>query len=302
MEFGRVTESELDNIDFSLPADPAFNDAVLKGVTGKNPKVYIGCTKWGRTEWLGKIYPPKTKEKDFLQHYVQHYNSIELNATHYKIYGTENIQKWADKAAGKDFLFCPKMYNGVTHFGSLKGKDLLTTEFLKGVLAFGKHLGPIFIQVSESFSPNRKNELFTYLQSLPKDLQFFIEVRHPEWFANPVIANEFFSTLQQLNIGAVITDASGRRDCAHMHLPVAKTFIRYMGNSLHTTDYTRIDEWVNRIKRWMDKGLSELYFFMHMHNEATSPELTIYLVDKLNKECGLKLQKPAFISQQQNLF
>ena len=301
MEFGRVTIGELDKVDFSLPADPAFNYSVLKGKPVKNPKVYIGCAKWGRTEWIGKIYPPKTKEKDFLQLYVQHYNSIELNATHYKIYSSESIQKWADKAVGKEFLFCPKMYKGVTHFGSLKGKDLLTTEFLKGIEAFGKNLGPIFIQVSESFSPNRKNELFTYLRSLSKDLQFFVEVRHPEWFVNPVIANELFSTLQQLNMGALITDAGGRRDCAHMYLPVTKTFIRYVGNSLHASDYTRIDEWVKRMKYWLDKGLSEVYFFMHMHNEATSPELTVYLVDKLNKECGLNLQKPAFISQQQNL-
>ncbi|CAN5192741.1 hypothetical protein BH11BAC5_BH11BAC5_05160 [soil metagenome] len=302
MEFGRVPESELDQIDFSLLADPAFNSIVLNGMAVKNPKVYIGCAKWGRTEWLGKIYPPKTKEKDFLQHYVQHYNSIELNATHYQLYATDTIQKWADKASGKDFLFCPKMYNGVTHFGSLKGKDVLTAEFLKGVLAFGKNLGPIFIQVSESFSPARKSELFAYLQSLPKEFQFFVEVRHQEWFANAVISKEFFTALRQLNMGAVITDASGRRDCAHMCLPVAKTFIRYVGNSLHPSDYTRIDVWINRIKYWLDKGVREVYFFMHMHNEATSPELTVYLVDKLNKECGLKLPKPIFVSQQQNLF
>lgn len=66
--------------------------------------------------------PRKTKEKDFLQHYVQHYNSIELNAMHYKIYGTEGIAKWAEKAADKDFLFCPKIYQGVTHRGSLTNK------------------------------------------------------------------------------------------------------------------------------------------------------------------------------------
>jgi len=41
--------------------------------------------------------------------------------------------------------------------------------------------------------------------------------------------------------------------------------------------------------------LQELYFFMHMHDEATSPELTVYLVDRLNKECGLNLIKPKFI-------
>jgi uncharacterized protein YecE (DUF72 family) len=302
MEFGRVPENELNSIDFTLHADPAFNDKALKGKPMANPKVYIGCAKWGRTEWVGKIYPPKTKEKDFLQHYVQHYNSIELNATHYKIYGAENIQKWAANAAKKNFLFCPKMYKGVTHYGSLKGKDAMTTEFLKGVLAFKKHLGPIFIQVSESFSPNRKDELFAYLESLPTDLQFFVEVRHPEWFSNPAKANELFTKLRQLNIGAVITDTSGRRDCAHMYVTVPKVFIRYVGNSLHATDFTRIDEWVARMKCWLDNGLKEAYFFMHMHDEATSPELTVYLVDQLNKECGLSLPKPTFISKQNGLF
>jgi hypothetical protein len=32
-----------------------------------------------------------------------------------------------------------------------------------------------------------------------------------------------------------------------------------------------------------------------MHDEAKSPELTLYLVDKLNEICGLNLGKPKFI-------
>jgi len=295
MEFGRVDESKLNNIDFSLPPEPAFNNQMLKGRPVKHPKIYIGCAKWGRVEWVGKIYPPKTKEKDFLDHYVQHYNCIELNATHYKIYGANGIAKWAAKAKGKNFLFCPKMYQGVTHKGSLKGKDFLTSEFLRGIVAFEKHLGPIFVQVSDTFSPNRKEELFNYLRSLPTDLQFFLEVRHPDWFGKQNIREELFNTLKEMNMGAVITDTSGRRDCAHMHLTIPKAFIRYVGNSLHPTDYTRTDVWVDRMKYWLDKGLEELYFFMHMHDEAYSPELTVYLVDKLNAICGLQLQKPVFI-------
>jgi uncharacterized protein YecE (DUF72 family) len=295
MEFGRVPESELDHIDFSLPPEPAGNKKILKGKPVMNPKVYVGCAKWGRQEWVGKIYPLKTKEKDFLQHYVEHYNSIELNATHYKIYGETGISKWADKAKDKDFKFCPKMYQGVTHRGSLKGKDFISTEFFRGIVAFGKHLGPVFVQVSDSFSPNRKKELFDYLASLPKDLTFFLEVRHPNWFAKPDIREELFDTLTALNMGAVITDTAGRRDCAHMHLTIPKAFIRYVGNSLHTSDYTRCSNWVERIKYWLDRGLEELYFFMHMHDEATSPELTVYLVDIMNAEMGLNLIKPRLI-------
>jgi uncharacterized protein YecE (DUF72 family) len=294
MEFGRIPENELDKINFKLPAEPAFNKKILKGEAVKNCKVYVGCAKWGRVEWVGKIYPPKTKEKDFLDHYVNHYNSIELNATHYKVYGAAGIQKWADKANDKDFLFCPKMFQGVTHRGSLKGKDFILNEFLRGIVAFEKHLGPIFVQVSDAFSPKRRDELFDFLKSLPTDLQFFLEVRHPDWFKDEM-KEEMFETLKKIKVGAVITDTAGRRDCAHMYVTIPKVFIRYVGNSLHKTDYTRIDDWVKRIKYYMDNGMKEIYFFMHMHDEATSPELTVYLVDKLNKVCGLNLIKPKFV-------
>jgi hypothetical protein len=36
------------------------------------------------------------------------------------------------------------------------------------------------------------------------------------------------------------------------------------------------------MKYWLNKGIEELYFFMHMHVEATSPELTAYLIEKMN--------------------
>jgi uncharacterized protein YecE (DUF72 family) len=298
MEFGRVPETALKNIDFSLPPEPVLNKKVLNGKPVKNPKVYIGCAKWGITEWVGKIYPPRTKEKKFLQHYVQHYNCIELNATHYKIYGEPGIRKWAEVAKGKDFLFCPKMYKGLTHRGKLDGRHPLLNEFFRGIVAFEKHLGPVFVQVSDTFSTKRKQELFDFLLALPKDLQFFLEVRHPDWFGKEKERHDMFEFLKTNNMGAVITDTAGRRNCAHMHLTIPKAFIRYIGNSLHRTDFARTDAWIERMKYWLDHGLQELYFFMHMHDEATSPELTVYLIDKMNAACGLNLIKPQFISEE----
>jgi uncharacterized protein YecE (DUF72 family) len=298
MEFGRIDTEQLNSTDFGLTAEPAWNKTVLTGNKVKSA-VYVGCAKWGRKEWVGKLYPPKTKERDFLQHYVEHYNSIELNATHYKIYGPAGVERWNSLAGNKDFKFCPKMYQGITHRGSLKGKDFLTTEFLRGVLAFGNHLGPIFIQLSESFGPGRRDEIFTFLRSLPVDLQFFVEVRHPEWFRNEPFFRELLTTLLSLNMGIVITDTAGRRGCCHMHLTIPKTFIRFVGNSLHQTDYTRCDDWVSRIKYWLGAGMQELYFFMHMHDEAYSPELTHYLTKKLNAVCKLDLPVPVLLAQEE---
>ncbi len=298
MDFGRVPEAELHTIDLSLPKDPAGNKIVLEQA-GKtdSPKILVGCAKWGRKEWIGKIYPLKTKEAHFFDEYVKHYNSIELNATHYRV-SVPDIVKWNAKVAGKDFLFCPKVPQSISHFSSAfqkPGTQDQLNDFLAAVSEFKEHLGPIFLQVSDKFGPKKKKELFDFLATLPQDVKWFFEVRHPEWFSETE-QKDLFNTLYQLNIGSVITDTAGRRDCCHMHLTTPSTFVRFVGNSLDKTDYTRIDDWVKRIKKWLDAGLQELYFFMHMHDEAYSPELSLYLAEQLNKKCKLDVIKPTFVS------
>ncbi len=241
MQFGLVPEDTLNKINFSLPKEPAFNDFTTMSDKEQNAKVYTGCNMWGQKEWVGKIYPAATKEKDFLTHYSKQYNSVELNATHYKIYHPSVLKSWSEKVQNNNFIFCTKMFKGITHDGSLLNKQILTTQFLNSVVALEQNLGPIFIQLSDSFSPKRKDELFYYLNTLPKEFQFFVEVRHADWFMQTTIQTELFSFLKNNNIGAIITDTAGKRACAHMHLTIPKTFIRFVGNSLHPTDYTRID-------------------------------------------------------------
>ncbi len=295
MEFGRIEVGDLDKVDFHLPPEPEANKLILKSGADGTPAVYVGCAKWGRAEWVGRIYPPRTREKDFLRNYVLHYNAVEVNATHYKIFGEKATRAWAEKAKDRNFKFCPKMFQGITHRGKLTDKRFLTNEFLRGIAGFGQALGPVLIQVSDSFSPKRKKELFDFLSSLPSTFDYVAEVRHAGWFATAKERDELFSFLTNHNIGAVITDTAGRRDCAHMRLTVPKAFIRYVGNSLHATDYSRIDEWVARIAHWLRHGIRQVCFFMHMHDESTSPDLTVYLVDKLNDACNLDLIKPTFL-------
>jgi len=126
----------------------------------------------------------------------------------------------------------------------------------------------------------------------PKTNQLFIELRHLDWFSDSKILQELINELVLQKVGLIITDTAGRRDVAHMNLTIPKAFIRFVGNSLHPTDYKRCDEWVERIKFWLSKGLEELYFFMHMHDEAKSPELAVYLIEQLNKKCNLNLHNP----------
>lgn len=304
MEFGKVHPSLLQTITFALPEDGPFTQRVLTGERSAELKVYLGAPKWARSEWEGIIYPEGLKEKEHLAHYVQHFNSIELNATHYKIYPESTIRKWAEKAEGRDFRFCPKVPQSISHYSelsSLRARQL-TDQFLQGIVGFGETLGPVFLQLSEKYSPQRREQLLIYLEQWPKDVDLFVEVRHPDWFSDPDNRTWLFGNLHRLGIGAVITDTSGRRDCVHMEATVPRTMIRFVGNGKHPTDYTRIDAWVERLQTWIANGIEEIWFFVHQPHELYSPEMCAYFVEKINAACGLKLVPPQFIVKEKTLF
>ena len=289
MDFGRVEYSRLSEINFKLPKEPYTNSTVLKGRRSQNPKFYVGLAKWGRKEWIGKLYPKGTKESAFQSEYQKHFNSIEFNASHYKLPSEQDIERWLEKATSSDIIFSPKVYQGISHYGSFNDKQFLTDVFLKSMSRFGKHLGPIFLQLSDKFGPKRKDELFSYLSMFPRDVQLFLEIRHPDWFEKAT-SDELFQKLRKLQVGSVITDTAGRRDALHMHLTIPKTIVRFVANDLHETDFVRLNDWISRIKYWTENGLEEVYFFIHSLDERFAPELAQYLIKGLNDECdaGLK--------------
>ncbi len=301
MEFGRITSEELEKVDFTLPPDRQETTRLLASAKSVKPEIFVGCAKWGRKDWVGKIYPKGTKEGEFLNHYAQHFNCIELNATFYRMPTVEQTQGWRSKV-GSDFKFCPKFTDQITHIKRLKDVKEATDRFLEGISGFKENLGPIFLMPHPGMAPKTQDTIEAFIQSLPKDIKLFVEFRHPEWFTNENAFQSAFSMLEKNKAGAVITDASGRRDCVHMRLTTPEAFIRFVGNGLHPSDYTRIDDWVQRIKHWMTQGIERVYFFMHQHEELHSPELSKYLIEQLNKHCGLSIPVPKFVEQDMELF
>ena len=294
MEFGKISPEELATTDFSLPADRPENTRILGGKVRPEAGIYVGCAKWGRKDWIGKIYPPGTKEDDFLPLYARHFNSIELNATFYKIPSFKQTQEWKSKV-GKDFLFTPKISNSISHIHRLKDVGERLGWFLKGIEGFGENLGPVFLMLHPNMGPKSLGTLETFIQQLPKAVRLFVELRHEGWYNDDGAFQSVFDMLERHGTGAVITDVAGRRDCVHMRLTTPEAFIRFVGNDLHPTDYSRVDEWVRRIKTWMESGLKRVYFFLHENEEVHSPVIARYAIREFNKHCGANLPEPVFV-------
>lgn len=295
MDFGKVTPDDLSAIDFSLPSDHPDTTKILAKAKGKTI-FYVGCAKWGRPDWVGKIYPPKTKQAQFLDHYAKHFNTIELNATFYRMPTKTQIKGWKNKVS-EGFKFCPKFVDQITHIKRLKDTQELLDRFFEAIYEFKENLGPIFLMPHPQMGPKSLEVQQAFIESLPKDIELFVEQRHKDWYAIPEAQDRLFSVMQANQAGSIITDASGRRDCVHMRLSTPQAFIRFVGNGLHPTDYTRIDDWVNRMKAWSEQGIEKIYFFMHQHEELHSPELCKYLIGEMNKKIGTQLQVPKFVGE-----
>lgn len=294
MDFGRV--KNIDAVDYSLPPDHEITKNVLKDqkATKKPVQLYIGCAKWGREDWIGKIYPKGTRSKDFLSHYVKSFNCIELNALFYNLQPKNIIERWAS-LAGDDFRFCPKFSNSISHIRQLKNADKETGRYIDHMKSFGDKLGPAFLQLSDRFGVNRSDVVEDYIKRLPRDFKTIVEFRHKDWFMTSHTVDNIFKLFCELKIGTVITDTSGRRDCLHMKLTTPLAFIRFVGNNMHPTDFARIDSWAERVSNWIEKGLREIYFFIHNHEELNSPELCKYAIEQFNKRCGTSLKAPVLL-------
>ena len=298
MKFGFLPPEELEKADLSLPPDHPGTTALFKTLeSSSDPQIYVGCAKWGRDEWVGQLYPEGTKDKQYLDNYVDHFNAIEVNATFYQT-RKANVEKWAEKGV-EGFKFCPKFTRRISHLKRLKEVEESTGYYFDAIQQFGEFLGPTFLQMPDNFAPKYFDRLADYLRALPEGADVVVELRHPEWYSDEDAANKTFDLLQTLGLSAVITDVAGRRDCVHQRLTSEKVFIRFNGYGWHPTDFARMDEWVERIAYWMDNGIKEVYFFAHQQDEAQTPGTADYFLQKYNERTGRTVKRPQFIERPQ---
>lgn len=288
MKFGSVENPEL--VDFTLPEDHPETARVLKEKgSSKKPEIYVGCAKWNRQELKG-FYPRGTKDE--LSYYSSQFNSIELNATFYQRYGHDQVETWREKTP-ENFKFFPKVSRYISHIKRLYNTDRETEDFCDVMSAFKEKLGMIFLQVHDNFATKNYDRLENFIENWPKELPLGVELRNSKWFEGEV-AEKVYHLFETYNITNIIVDTAGRRDLLHMRLTTPKAFIRYVGAN-HSSDYTRLDDWFERIKKWIDLGIDNIYLFVHQNIEKESPLLSAYFIERLNKELGYDLKVPQAI-------
>jgi uncharacterized protein YecE (DUF72 family) len=231
-------------------------------------KIRTGMAGWVFPEWRGgQFYPDGLKQKEELHWASRHVTAIEINATFYSNQKAASFQNWASQVP-PGFVLAVKGPQLVTHIKKLKDVEQpLANFFASGVLALGRHLGPICWQLPGNLSFNAER-IGSFLKLLPhtvKDAQTLgkkhderigepfldgkltgpirhaVEVRHAS-FADPA----FIELLRAHNVALVIADTA---DWPYVDQTADFTYCRLQGapGSDHY-EPAEIDAWASRFK------------------------------------------------------
>ena len=251
---------------------------------------YIGCAVWGYKDWVGDLFPKGSKNADFLSLYSRRMTTVEGNTTFYATPRVEVVQRWAAETPDT-FRFCFKLPREVSHEGSLAAQVKTTREFIDRLAPLGERLGPFFLQLPPGYRADKIKDLEQWLAEWPTDYRLAVEVRHDDWYADPY-ESALINLLHQYDAGRVVMDvrplnagplpgadvdlqaARDRKPDVPMH-PLRSSdiaLIRYIGHPTPELNGPLLDEWAQRVAKWLADG-TEVYFFCHCPDERRSPAL-----------------------------
>ncbi len=246
---------------------------------------FLGCAVWAYKGWIGDLYPPNSRQTDFLRLYSRRLTTVEGNTTFYAVPDRDTVVRWAvDMPPG--FAFCPKLPRDLTHKNALRPSLPDALQFLEKMQGLGDRLGPIFAQLPPHYGPALLDDLTTFLTAWPRsEAPLAVEVRHPDWFREPH-ASAVTSVLERLGVGRVLLDSrpiyagpddpqvtmERRKPKLPLQPNVTAPFslVRFISHPHRECNQPFLEEWVGYVERWLRQG-TRIYFFVHCPVEAQSP-------------------------------
>jgi uncharacterized protein YecE (DUF72 family) len=222
-------------------------------------EVRIGCSGWSYDDWRGDFYPDGTPTSRWLEHYASVFDTVEVNATFYRLPKVETVRGWAEQVPA-DFRFAVKGSRYLTHMKRLRDVEAGLSRYWERIepLREAGKLGPVLWQLPGNFHRNDET-LAAALAALPAAEHCF-EFRHPSWFVKDV-----YSLLEQHGASLALGDDKRRR------LPAANPVGQIAYLRLHYGSHGRggnysqreLATWRRRVAAWR----SQRPVFVYLNND-----------------------------------
>jgi uncharacterized protein YecE (DUF72 family) len=226
--------------------------------------LFVGTSGWVYKGWAGTFYPENIPARDHLAFYASNFNTVEINATFYRLPPEAMVLGWRERAP-RGFIYAVKGSRFITHMKKLKVEPESIDIFFDRARLLRECLGPILWQLP----PNLRHDperLDTFLSRLPAKFRYAVEFRHPSW-----INEETFDVLRRRNTAHVSLSSMAMP----LNLTVTTDFayIRFHGlQGGFAHDYTReeLAPWAEHCRAALRNKLTVYAYF---NNDANTRAL-----------------------------
>ncbi|MFL5822893.1 MAG: DUF72 domain-containing protein [Solirubrobacteraceae bacterium] len=225
----------------------------------------VGCSGWMYDSWRGRLYPEREPKRRWLELYAQHFDTVEVNSTFYRLARPTGVAGWVAQTP-PNFLFAVKASRYLTHvkrLGDIREGIARFYEPLEPLLTSAK-MGPVLWQLPENFHRD-DGRLAGWLELLPPG-RHTIEFRHPSWFVPEVMER-----LRSHQVALTIGDHPQRPFQSH-EATASWRFVRFhYGARGRAGNYSvsELEEWAGRIARWPRS--EELYIYFNNDWNSYAP-------------------------------
>jgi len=170
--------------------------------------------------WRGAFYPEKLPVKHWFRHYAEHFDTVEINNSFYRLPKPETLDTWRDQAP-PGFCYALKANRYLTQMKRLLDcagpMDRMMTVFRHLI----PRLGPVLYQLPPTLGIDL-DRLERFLELTPRDLRAVFEFRHKSWYVEATRA-----LLDRHGAGFVVHDMPGSATPRWTSGPIA--YVRFHG-------------------------------------------------------------------------
>ncbi len=237
--------------------------------------IFVGSSGWTYNDWTGVFYPKGVYGSARLSYYAERFDTVEINATYYRVPTQSMIQAW-NKRLGPEFHLVVKGPRVVTHLKRLKDCEESLALYLELVLQLTR-LKVVLWQLPPSL---RKDipRLEAFLSQLPTTVRHAVEFRHESWWDDETTAllsryKAAFVTVSHPNLPDVIIPTTDF------------LYVRFHGVGEEKYRYYYSDEeltaWCTKIAPFLDTH--NVYAFFNNDYDANAPANAVTLRDMLQR-------------------
>jgi uncharacterized protein YecE (DUF72 family) len=162
-------------------------------------RFYIGTSGYQYDHWKDVFYPADLRKRDWFAHYAEHFDTVEINNSFYRLPTKKTFRQWGDDAP-RGFIYALKYSRYGTHMKRLKDPQDHVGLFMSRAQALGSHLGPVLVQLPPRWGVDAPR-LDAFLKAAPRKARWAIELRDRSW-----LCDEVYAILRKHNTALCIHD------------------------------------------------------------------------------------------------